>query len=206
VGWYHPFRVKRKPIENEGSSSSIETAGGSVIMISVGNMLSQKILGAWANRMVAFLDSHPMVVWVLLGGKGEMPGALRDVRPGQLRLLPHSSAVPAILRRSDIYINPPNMGGGFAVAEAMAEGLPVVTFAGSDGGDKVGIEAVHTEDEYFSRLSELISKEQVRKVRGDRMRALFDQTLDLANSGASLMSACQAAVDGYHRRLSLRPS
>jgi glycosyltransferase involved in cell wall biosynthesis len=206
LSWYHPYRVRRKSAGSAGPVAPIDIEDGRVVMISVGNLLAQRIAGAWADRMVALLGAHPELVWILLGGKGELPGALSGVRPGQLRLLPHSPNVPEILRRSSIYVNPPSMGGGFAVAEAMAEGLPVVTFSGSDGGDKVGIEAVHTDDEYFSRLSELIASEQIRKERGGRMRALFDQTLDLANSGASLLSACQAAVDGYHRRISLLPS
>ena len=152
------------------------------------------------------LAINPRLVWVLVGGKAEMPEALKGVDQRQLILIPYTSSVVAILRRCDIYVNPPAMGGGFSVAEAMAEGLPVVTHAGTDGGDKAGADAVSTDDEYFERLRVLMENGELRQDTGNRMRARFEQTLDLAKSGPSLMAAYDAAIGRFRDRSNLASS
>jgi len=48
------------------------------------------------------------------------------------------SDIGGIPSLSDIYVNPPRMRSSFSVAEATALSLPVLSFACSDGGDKLG--------------------------------------------------------------------
>ena len=56
------------------------------------------------------------------------------------------SGIPCL---SDIYVNPPRLSGGFSVAEATALSLPVLSFACSDGGDKLGAMAAPTTATYL---------------------------------------------------------
>ncbi len=200
LAWHHPYRIKRKTDDVAGAPVDLDVPKDAIILISVGSQLPSRIAGAWAERMTAMLESNPKSVWVLVGGEAQMPAALKGVDQRQLILIPYTSSVVAMLRRCDIYVNPPAMGGGFAVAEAMAEGLPVVTHADTDGGDKAGADAVRTDDEYFERLHALLENGELRLDTGSRMRARFDQTLDLAKSGTSLMAACEEAIGRFGER------
>jgi len=88
------------------------------------------------------------------------------------------------------------------VAEAMAESLPVVTYGDSDGGHKVGATAVVGEDDYFARLRSLMGDAGLRQRTGAAMQAHFTNTLDLSQSGPSLLAACHLALDRHRERTS----
>jgi hypothetical protein len=110
--------------------------------------------------MLHLMSRYPDVVWLLVGGEGKLPDALQSSPPGRVRALATRDDLPGILRCADIYVNPPRMGGGFSVAEAMAEGLPVTSLSGSDGGDKVGELALPDIDATWSgwrRSAEILS-------------------------------------------------
>ena len=143
--------------------------------------------------MMDELKIRPHVVWLLVGGNGQLPPALAQAPREQMRVLSIRPDIGGILQLSDIYVNPPRMGGGFSVAEAMAAGLPVVSFADSDGGDKVGDLALGSMDDYMQRLAVLTSTPALRGEIGQALRARFDQRCDLAASGPSLMAAFERA-------------
>ncbi|MBV8633244.1 MAG: glycosyltransferase [Burkholderiaceae bacterium] len=129
------------------------------------------------------------------------PAALATVPEEQLPLQRHRDDIRGVLRTADIYVNPPRVGGGFSVAEAMAEGLPVTALKNSDGGDKIGDAAASDMDAYFADLEALIADAALRKSRGAAMRMSFTQTLDLDNSSDSLRAACELSLTQYRLRI-----
>jgi hypothetical protein len=199
-GFHHPYRVALKATPENPLQHDLGLPKDACVLITVGYRLPREITGTWARQMAQLLKTHPDIVWLLVGGEGLLPPALAEVAYGQLRLIPNQSAMKILFRCSDIYINPPRMGGGFSVAEAMAEGLPVVSYAHSDGGDKIGTAAVACDAEYFSRLESLLHNSDLRKQEGMEMRKLFSQKLDLQKSGPSLLAACELALERYHLR------
>lgn len=102
----------------------------------------------------------------------------------------------------DIYLNPPRIGGGGALAMAMEQGLAVLTFANSDGGDKVGAQAISSDDEYFARLQAWVTDPVSRRQAGEALRARFHARLDFSGKepAAGLMQACQKGIALFNQR------
>jgi len=199
-GFYHPYRIALKPAGAPLARKDIGLPAHARVLVTAGHRLPHEINGDWAARMMELLRQHPDVVWLLAGGSGTLPPALEDAPQQQLRILPNHPDLRSVYRCCDIYVNPPRMGGGFSVAEAMAESLPVVTYGDSDGGHKVGAAAVAGDDDYFALLLSLMRDVGVRQRTGAAMRAHFTNTLDVRQSGPSLMAACNLTLDRYRQR------
>jgi hypothetical protein len=199
-GHYHPFRVKLAPEAAPVTRDQLAIGSGQLAMVTVGSRLPHEIRGPWATRMLAVLAHHPHLVWVLVGGDGVLPPALAGADPAQLRLFPHRTDLRSVLRCCDIYLNPPRMGGGFSVAEAMAEGLPVLALADGDGGSKLAGMALASDEAWFNQLDTLIVSPALRAQTGQAMQAHFRLNLDLSRSGPSLMQGCELALQRYRMR------
>lgn len=199
---FHPWRLAGAAdiMATSTSRSRLGLDDDALLWITVGFRLEHEIAGEWAKRMLDALAREPRAVWLLVGGNGALPSALRAAAgadpaiAARLRTLATRSDVPDLLRLSDISVNPPRMGGGFSVAEAMAAGLPVLAFAGSDGGDKVGDQAVQGMDAYFDRLAALSANPELRAEAGDALRRRFAAHYDLAASGPALRDAVHQAA------------
>jgi glycosyltransferase involved in cell wall biosynthesis len=207
LGYYHPYRIAlQQPLITQSfGRADLGLKLQHAVLITVGARLIHEITGDWANRMANLLQRRPQLIWVLLGGNGSIPAALSSVPSAQIRALPHQDNVRGILQCCDIYVNPLRVGGGFSVAEAMAEGLPVVAFANGDGGNKLGDRASANIDDYFGTLESLLDECNVREQTGAAMRALFSATLDLEQSTLSLRHACERTLETYRRRVGAIP-
>lgn len=198
---HHPFRVKRPVAGTPLPRAELGIDDKAVVWITAGFRLEHEIRDEWAKRMLELVARYPQVVWLLVGGEGKLPPALAQAGRGRVRALATRDDLPAILRSSDIYVNPPRMGGGFSVAEAMAEGLPVIALAGSDGGDKLGELALPHLDACTERLAALIENPRLRREMGDALRQRFDRQLDIAASGPALLEAFKVASGLARERL-----
>lgn len=200
AAWFHPYRINRRTPLFPSSRAELGIGIHAIVFITLVGRFNT-IRAEWAQRMVTVLHQHPNVVWHVVGDQGNMPAALSAAPANQLSVRPNYADPVGLLRLCDIYINPPRMGGGFSVAEAMAEGLAVVSFRDSDGGDKVGDEAVDSMDEYFSKLDLLVGSPSARQQQGRKLKARFDQHIDLARSAPSLLAACQLARERFFQRI-----
>ncbi|MDP2135548.1 MAG: glycosyltransferase family 4 protein [Sulfuritalea sp.] len=198
---FHPYRVRRSRQQFAVTRESLSLPDSAVVMITVGFRLEHEIRSDWAQRMLQVMASYPETIWLLAGGAGRLPKALARAPAGRVRVLATRDDIPGILRISDIYVNPPRMGGGISVAEAMAEGLPVIALAGSDGGDKAGEAALPNQDAYVERLAALIGDPTLRKRMGVEMRRRFDERFDLEAAGPALIAACKLAAELAGARL-----
>lgn len=191
---FHPWRVSRSRQPSEVTRAKLGIGETAVVWITAGFRLEHEIKAEWASRMLLLMALHPQVVWLLVGGEGRLPLALRQAPPGRVLALATRDDLPGILRCSDIYVNPPRMGGGISVAEAMAEALPVTALSGSDGGDKLGELALTGMDAYMERLAALTANPVQRSEMGQTLLQRFNQRLDVEASGPALLAACRQAA------------
>ena len=205
--WHHPYRVPRKLPLATLNRTDLGLPQEAVVCISTAWASPIKLPAAWLQGMAAFLQQHPHVIWVLLGSDASMDVVLNELPSGQLRLLPGTENVMGVFACCDVYVNPPRMGGGFAVADAMAAGLPVLSFTDSDGGDKlkglVGTLGVADTSGYFATLSAWVHNPALRLQLGAQCRQEFDTQLDLACAGPSWLQACELALARYRHRILL---
>lgn len=200
--YHHPYRIKEKKSKEPVSRESLGIASDAIIWLTVGWRLANEIVNPWAASIGELLKEHQNVIWVLVGTEGALINSLKSMPPNQIKALGRRDDVQGLLQISDVYVNPPRLGGGYSVSESMSAALPVVSFAHSDGGDKIGSHAVKTTAEYLALLYQLTASQAFRCEIGERQRDMFKARLDLASSGPSLLSAFEKA--DQHARCRIR--
>lgn len=204
--YHHSYRVQRPEIKGNHTRASLGLAPDKLLLVTLVNESESRIQGAWAKAMLQVLDGHTQVQWLIIGGNGAMPTALQAASTGQVRCIAFCADAVKYLACGDIYINPPMMGGGFAVAEAMALGVPALSLQGSDGGDKLGPAAQVNLQDYFNTLMLWLHDASARKNAGLSMQKHFDDYLDLSKAAASLQGACELALQRFYLRTAAQTS
>ncbi|BEI35258.1 hypothetical protein PHIN6_07760 [Polynucleobacter sp. HIN6] len=196
----HPYRIF---LENAKFRNLTRTQLGisedAVVLVTVGFRLSSEITPAWADQMCDLIAHYEQVVWVLIGDA--TPSCLSHLSPKKIINLGIQSRTVNCLDLCDVYVNPPRMGGGFSVLEAMGKARAVVSYADSDGGEKIGVLAVNDEDEYFAKLHRLILNPEQRVHEGRQLAQRFFALYDLKQSQSSLVNACRLAVNHFKERI-----
>lgn len=197
---YYPYRLNRVERQSHLQRTDFGLSNHAVLWISVGTRLHDEISANWASDMLNLLERYPNVHWLLVG-VNTLPAVLNGENSQRIHALGYRTDVIDVLDMADIYINPPRIGGGFSVAEAMGQGLPVVTFTNSDGGHKVGPQAVSTQQQYIHLLSQLTAHKAERQAFGEVLRERFNRDLDLAQAGDSLKAALETTCKVAAKRL-----
>ncbi|MFZ6723774.1 hypothetical protein [Undibacterium sp. Ji49W] len=203
---YHPYRLHQPDVPEQLERATLGLAKNQSVLLTLVSESEARITGEWAASMLAILAAFPDTVWLIVGGNGAMPTALQSAKTGQVRCIAFCSDALKYMTCSDIYINPPMLGGGFAVAEAMSLGLPALSMQGSDGGDKLGRAAMTSMAGYFQTLQLWLSQPDIRKSVGLAMQEHFHQHLDLARAAPGLKIACELALQRFQIRMAAQTS
>jgi hypothetical protein len=134
-----------------------------------------------------------------LVGDEHAPPGVRPDHP-QVRVLPHQDHIDALIAQCHLYLNPPRMGGGYSVMNAMARGLAVVSLGGSDGGDKLGPWAVPSMEEYWQRVDTLLTDDAARAQCGEALAQRFRTLYDLRTATPRLVAALDTARARFAQR------
>ena len=195
----HPYRISSDRMN--GASVTRQQLGireDAVVLVTVGFRLSSEITTDWANRITDIINADSRIVWILIGDV--TPECLKGMPAGKIINLGIQSRAIDYLEMCDIYVNPPRMGGGFSVLEAMSKACAVLAYADSDGGEKIGASAVKNDAQYFARLHEFILNPKSRLDQGQQLAQRFHALYDLKNSESSLINACRLAVELSKKR------
>lgn len=199
---HFPFRFWPKGQAVPIDRSSLHIPASALVLITIGYRLDIEMSQPWSDFMISFIESHPEVHWLLVGiPEGR---SLNNIRQhSRIHTMIPQSLVETWLAASDIYVNPPRIGGGGSVSIAMEQGVPVLTFVDCDAGDKVGTCAVTSMDQYFNQLSLWVTDETLRRRVGVSLKERFYSNLDLSSKTAQerLMHACQLAVESFNHRM-----
>jgi len=181
--------------------AALELPASATLLISVGFRLEVELTPQWHERMLQLLERHPDVHWLLVGVHENIPS---HALPQHLRIYraPLQAHIEAWLAMSDIFINPPRIGGGSAVALAMEQGLAVASMNTGDGGDKLGPYGASSVDDYFTQLQSWIEQPSLRREVGAALKARFHERLDFSTPQVAqgLLEACNQAMAAFHQR------
>ncbi|WP_042699410.1 glycosyltransferase [Azospirillum sp. B506] len=112
---------------------------GAFVCVVVGNRLDAEIDGAFLTLLGRILDAIPRALVLFAGGVESLPGRLAaDRHAGRLRSLGHVDRMEALMSVCDLFVNPRRTGGAGGVAQAMAGGVPVLSFEGGDVASVAG--------------------------------------------------------------------
>ncbi len=197
---HFPFRFWPTAV-SIASRSEIGVRDDSVLLVTCGGRLEPETLAGWIDDVIGFLDEQPQVEWLLVGLAESQCGRFEQ-KHARIRVLPQRADLAGWIRLSDLYLNPPRVGGGASVAMAMELGVPVVSMAGGDGGDKIGALAVQSAGAYRQRLSEWVADTAKRTQAGEHLKAKFRDELDISSPAAArrLADACHQAQQCFGRR------
>lgn len=159
----------------------IEPPQGSEVLITVtANMNKRFVDNEFILNVVRFMERHPRTIWVLVGVDNREEFASRDpglaalIRAGRVRFIRYERDLGSLYEQCDIFINHPYAGGGYSMALAMSEGLPVLTFEHNDACNFLTpLEIFRSYESYFAYLEELIENPELRARVGNKMRRLI---------------------------------
>lgn len=198
---HYPFRFWPKGQVVPVDRALVPLPASAVVLVTAGYRLEVEASSPWRESMLAFIEAHAEVHWLLIGiPEGQSPAGL-PLHP-RIHTVAPRLILETWLATCEIYVNPPRIGGGGTVAMAMEQGLPVVTLAGGDGGDKVGAYAVKSLDAYFAQLSRWVTDPAERKRVGTELKAVFHERLDMSSAQAQqgLLQACHLAIESFSQR------
>lgn len=196
-----PFRFEPQGQAVPMERSALGLPADAVLLVTAGYRLDTEIAAPWSMQMQALLESQPGWHWLLVGVSAEQTLTGLVAHPRIHRVAPQKTLGPW-LAMADIYVNPPRMGGGGALAQAMEQALPVLTMADSDGGDKVGSWAVHSMESFWARLCVWGLDPVARQEAGAQLQARFHERLDFSAKAAAtgLVNACVVAMERFEQR------
>jgi len=200
----HPFPWRFWPTGRVEpvSRTKLGIAAEATVLVTAGYRLQSEVTPSWGGNMLALLEAHPSLHWLLIGVAGGKLVEALPVHP-RIHLLEPQERLESWLAACDIYANPPRVGGGASVAMAMEQGLAVAAYADTDGGDKVRELAADSDEAYFGMLARWANDRDARRRTGETLRERYRSNLDMSSpeASASLLQACRNAVASFNLRI-----
>lgn len=168
---------------------------GVPLYVVVGNRLDQEVGGDFLETLDRLLDRVPDAQVAFAGAVQDLPGRIAGSRnAARMKTLGHVDGIRGLYAVAIAYLNPPRQGGGGSAAFALADGLPVVTYARGDVAGVAGpAMAVADETAYLERAVALGTDATERAKAAETARARFAETADRARSVEKLLDYAREA-------------
>ncbi|WP_372399211.1 tetratricopeptide repeat protein [Azospirillum sp. HJ39] len=208
AGWPEDDRARFRPFSfgwtlpdggpNGGTARSRADFGLSTdgpVFAVVGNRLDQEVGADFLETLDRLLDRLPDAHVAFAGTVQDLPGRIAAARNApRMHALGHVDGIRGFYRMTTAYLNPPRQGGGGSAAFALAEGVPVVTYA---HGDVAGVSGpgftVADEAAFLDRAVMLAMDDAKSAEASEAARKRFADTGDRAKSVERLLGYAQEA-------------
>lgn len=168
---------------------------GEFVCVVVGNRLDAEADGTFLELLGRILDAVPQALVLFAGGVERLPGRLAANRhAGRLRSLGHVDRMEALISVCDLFVNPRRTGGGGGAAQAMAGGLPVLSFEVGDVASVAGPSFVVADDDAFVARAAALAGDpallaEARQEARSRIEAVEREGADIAQLSAYMAEA-----------------
>ena len=165
------------------------------LYVVVGNRLDQEVGPEFLETLDRLLDRVPDGQVAFAGAVSELPGRIAATRnAARMRALGNVEGIRGLYGLATVYLNPPRQGGGGSAAFALAEGLPVVTYAQGDVAGVAGPGMTVADETAFLERAVALGQDPAARARAaEAARTRFAQTADRARSVEKLLDYAREA-------------
>lgn len=194
---FRPFTFGYTLPPTRGDMGDPGFGDASFVFVVVGTRLDNEATPDFLALVDEILDRCPGALVAFAGAAPALPGRLAALRNvGRTRALGHVTDIRALYRRCHAFLNPARQGGGGGAGYALAEGVPVVAFAGGDAASVAGpLFTVADRDAYIVRASTLCADPGQRSVAVIAARARFAEVGDRHRCTERLLAYGEEARD-----------
>lgn len=159
------------------------------VFVLVGNRLDQEVRDEFLALLDTLLDRVPDARVAFAGSVAALPGRIAPLRNAtRFDVLGHVDPIRSLYRVATAYLNPPRQGGGGSAAFALAEGVPVVTFASGDVARIAGAGfTVADEAAFVERAAALATDPALRAEQSTEAQIRFATAADRTRSVGVLL-------------------
>ncbi|WP_395454863.1 tetratricopeptide repeat protein [Azospirillum melinis] len=208
AGWPEEARARFRPfsfgwtLPDAGPARSRADFGlpaDGPLYVVVGNRLDQEVGPEFLETLDRLLDRVPDAHVAFAGAVTDLPGRIAAARnAARMHALGDVDAIRGLYGVATAYLNPPRQGGGGSAAFALADGLPVVSYAQGDVAGIVGAAStVADEAAFLDRAATLGQDAAARAQAAEAARTRFAETADRARSVEKLLDYAREAQELY---------
>ncbi|MBY6264490.1 tetratricopeptide repeat protein [Azospirillum sp. 412522] len=204
AGWPEEARVRFRPFSfgwtppaagPARSRGDFGLPADGPLYVVVGNRLDQEVGPEFLETLDRLLDRVPDGRIAFAGAVSELPARIAATRnAARMQALGNVEGIRGLYGVSTAYLNPPRQGGGGSAAFALADGVPVVTYAQGDVAGVAGPEmTVADETAFVERAVALGQDAAAGGQAAGAARARFAGTADRARSVEKLLDYAREA-------------
>ena len=176
------------------------------VLVTVGNRLDTEL-----DSKTEFIDSicdilikNEKIKWIIVGPKKleYLQRNYNHLYGNSIIRINYEEDLLALYKICDAYINPDRDGGGYSIAMAMNEALPIVIFnRDSDGlnwvGEETGVDDIQ---DYIQEIKNLFNNLDYRKEKGVYMKERIENKFNFENSIKELRGLFEITKDNFLKR------
>jgi Predicted O-linked N-acetylglucosamine transferase, SPINDLY family len=201
---WRPFRLGLSLRRDDSPASRAEFGipDDAFACVVVSNRLDAEVGADFLALLERLLSAVPHGLVLFAGVAEALPGRLALSRHAErLRWLGYVDCMGGLLDVCDLYLNPRRTGGGASAAQALAAGVPALSFPGGDVASVAGPAfLVDGADAFIGRAVALAGDAAVLEQARAEARARFAAVSKEGNDAAQLALYLDEAVGLYHRR------
>ncbi|MCL2928562.1 MAG: aminotransferase class I/II-fold pyridoxal phosphate-dependent enzyme, partial [Trichodesmium sp. MAG_R01] len=210
---HHNYLYNPNAKQKKGTKNIVKTSPETIALVTVTSNLNKRLVdNSIITNVVQILKKYPEVCWVLVGATDREELLSRDedfqelASQDRVKIIKYEADLRALYEQCDIYIHHRISGGGYGIALAVCENLPVLVYEESDACNFLDESVIfgHNED-YFQFLEKLICEPELRKSVGSKLKALMDMRSG-ENAVKEFIGFCEEARANFIQRKNLNPN